>query len=157
MRADLSRPHAFAFERVGFARCRYARTPSGTVLGLIHDYFPVADEDYIEDASYGALIGSNAFRKAMQLAYNSKVGMLHVHMHPQTGVPVPSKTDLRETSAFVPDFFHVQPSLPHGALILSWDSLSCRLWSPNDQTPHTVHRLTVVGMPLQVVEQKCHD
>lgn len=48
VREDLSRPHAFAHERVGFITVRAASANKIIVL-LAEDYYPVADDDYIED------------------------------------------------------------------------------------------------------------
>lgn len=147
IRADLRRTHAHALERVGFITCRFALIGGHDLLCLAHGYLPVADEDYIEDKRFGALIGSAAFRKAMQLAYTQDVGLFHVHLHDHDGVPLPSGIDERETAKFVPDFFHVRPNLPHGAIVLSSDSLSGRIWL-NNAKPQAFHDLTVVGAPL---------
>jgi hypothetical protein len=151
IRIDLRRPHRFAVERVGFVLCRFAHTPTRTLLILSCDYHPVADDDYIDDNHYGAVINSAAFRNAMQLAYSRSVGLFHVHLHEHTGRPVPSNTDMRETSAFVPDFFHVRPHLPHGALILSSDSLSGRVWRPDKQIPRAIDRFSIIGFPLSQI------
>jgi len=140
-------------QRVGFFRCRFGLTASNRVLILVHDYHSVADDDYIDDDRFGALIGSNAFRKAMQFAYDSDVGLLHVHLHNHYGIPRPSNTDLRETRAFVPDFFNVRPNVPHGAVILSRDKMSGRLWSPSDRQPYQIDRIVSVGTPLRFLSQ----
>jgi hypothetical protein len=152
MRADLERPHQFADERVGFVTCRFALNPDGRLLILAHNYYPVADEDYLADPRYGALIGSGAFRKAMQLAYSQNVGIFHIHLHFHKGAPKPSMIDLRETSVFVPDFFHVRPDLAHGAVILSRDSISGRVWQPDDLKPHPIDQFILVGAPLTKVK-----
>lgn len=151
VRSDLFRRHSFAFERVGFITCRFAMTASGALLALAHGYHPVADEDYIDDSAYGALIGSAAFRAAMQVSYTQRVGLFHIHMHGGRGRPLPSSTDLRETARFVPDFFHVQPALPHGAVILSGDSISGRVWISKGGRPQSVDRFSIVGAPLTSV------
>jgi hypothetical protein len=152
MRADLQRLHPFAYERVGFVACRFALAAKGNQLILAHEYYPVADEDYIDDPRYGALIGSEAFRKAMQLAYSQNVGIFHFHLHDHKGTPMPSMTDLRETSAFIPDFFHVQPALPHGALILSRNSIAGRVWQPNHSEPSPITTFILVGALLSKVQ-----
>jgi hypothetical protein len=152
MRHDLYRPHLFARERVGFLACRFGTTPRGYLLVLACDYRPVADEDYVNDRRYGAVIGSAAFRKAMQLAYSANVGVFHIHLHAHTGRPTPSPTDIRETQRFVPDFFHVRPKLPHGAIILSHDSISGRIWYPGRRRPQPIKRFTIVGAPLLRIE-----
>src|SRR2546421_2360586 len=128
IRKDLRRRHAHAYERVGFITSRFGLAGRAELLCLAHGYFPVADEDYIEDRMFGALISSAAFRKAMQLAYTHNVGLFHVHLHGHGGGATPSGIDVRETAKFVPDFFHVGPNLPHGAMVVSSDSLSARIW-----------------------------
>ena len=151
IRKDLRRRHAHAHERVGFITCRFGLAGRPELLCLAHDYFPVADEDYIEDRMFGALISSAAFRKAMQLAYTYNVGLFHVHLHDHHGVPTPSGIDVRETAKFVPDFFHVRPNLPHGALVLSSDSLSARIWLKAAAKPKPIDQFSIVGAPLMTI------
>jgi hypothetical protein len=147
-RSDLSRQHAFAAERVGFVYCRFATVGRGELLILTHDYVPVRDEHYIRDDRYGAVIDENAFRGALQRVYDQRLGAFHVHMHPHHGVPGPSRIDLTETAAFVPDFFHARPDLPHGAIVLSHDALSARVWLGENHRPFTVGAIDIVGAPL---------
>jgi hypothetical protein len=90
----------------------------------------------------------------MQLAYTHGVGLFHVHLHDHMGRPSPSEIDLRETEQFVPDFFHVRPNLPHGALILSADSLSGRIWHPEDQKAKVIGRFTIVGFPFSTFVER---
>jgi hypothetical protein len=151
---DLGRPHAFAAERVGFISCRPASTPTGLVL-LAASYEPVADEHYLPDESVGAMMGPDASRTALRFSYNHHVSMFHVHLHDHTGVPGFSKTDVRETANFIPDFFHVQPSLPHGAIILSRDSAAGRCWIARSQSPVRISKITFVGTPLSFIETSC--
>jgi hypothetical protein len=156
LREDLARPHAFAAERVGFLSCRAAKlAPSGLVI-LAREYHAVADSDYIEDSRVGAMMNSEAIRKAMQVAYSNGVGVFHVHMHDHYGRPGPSKTDLRETSKFVPDFWHVRPQMPHGAVIISRDGVSGRCWYPGHRVPCEIDEFVVVGPKLDVIRSsKC--
>jgi len=148
VREDLRRPHAFALERVGFLSCRFARLkPLGLVI-LACDYLSVADGEYVNDSTVGAMMGSEAIRKALQFAYNNDVGMFHVHMHDHCGSPRPSKTDLDETAKFIPDFWHVKPQMPHGAMIFSRDSISGRCWYPARRKPISISKLAIVGPQL---------
>jgi hypothetical protein len=148
-RLDLQRAHRFAFERVGFISARPAI--SGTVLSLIAvDYHPVADEDYLDDPSVGAMIGPDAIRKALQIAYRSDVSMLHVHMHEHTGRPNFSPVDRREYPKFVPDFFNVRPALPHGAILLSHDELTGLVWPARGRGPQPLDEAIEVGAPLRI-------
>ena len=68
IRADISRPHAFAYERVGFVSAAVAWSAWG-VLILAQEHHPVADEDYVPDPSVGAMMGPEAIRKAMEWAF----------------------------------------------------------------------------------------
>lgn len=127
VRADLSRPHPFAYERVGFISVRAAAVRDGLVL-LAQDYFPVEDEEYVRDSSVGAMLGQEAFRKALEIALLSRVGVFHVHQHEIGKHLWFSTIDLDEQNRFVPDFFKVCATMPHGALVLSPHSISGRVW-----------------------------
>jgi hypothetical protein len=148
VRADLVRPHSFAAERVGFLSCRMAKLAPNGLLILVQDYQPVADSDYVDDSSVGAMMSSNAIREALQFAYRNEVGMFHVHMHNHRGRPRPSMTDLGETAKFVPDFWHVRPDMPHGAVILSMDEISGRYWFPGANRPSDIEEFVTVGPKL---------
>ena len=65
--SDLSREHAFAYERVGFISVGFAECSDG-ILILAQDYHPVADENYILTEEMGALINSEAIRDAMGIS-----------------------------------------------------------------------------------------
>jgi hypothetical protein len=147
---DLSRPHPFACERVGFISCKPAASRNGLII-LAGEYHAVADEDYLPDQLVGAMMGPGAIRKALQFAYNHRVSMFHVHAHDHTGIPRFSTTDLRESTKFVPDFFNVQPNLPHGALILSRDSGIARCWYGSTELPIWISKITVVGSPMTFI------
>ena len=149
IRADLRRRHRFALERVGFISARPAATPVGLTL-LAIDYHPVADEDYLDDPSVGAMIGPAAMRKALQLAYKGDVSMLHVHMHEHAGFPAFSRVDLREYPKFVPDFFNVRPDLPHGAILLSHDEITGLIWPRRGAQPQLLDEAIKVGAPLRI-------
>jgi len=144
---DLRRPHQFAFERVGFVSCRFGVIDHGALV-LAHDYHPVADEHYEVDQSVGARFGSAAIRSALEIAISKPVGIFHVHLHDHPGVPRPSSVDSREWAKFVPNFWHVRPELPHGALILSSDRIIGRCWYPGLIRPVAMSRFTVVDSHL---------
>ena len=153
IRADLCRSHKFASERVGFITCRFGTPASGCLLILAEQYHAVADEDYIKDFGYGALIGTDAFRKIFQFALSHEVGIFHVHLHDHNGRPKFSKTDNREMAKYVPDFFHVRPKLPHGALVLSKDSANGRCWFKEVAGPKEITDFVVVGTPLRRIKE----
>ena len=151
VRRDLARPHPFAHERIGFLVCRAARLTLGGIAILAAEYEPVADEDYLENPDVGAMIGSDAIRKALQRAYNGGAGdlsMFHVHMHGHRGRPGFSDVDTREYRRFVPDFFNVAPGMPHGAVVLSVDQAIGICWPSPEREPVHVARFAGVGAPL---------
>jgi hypothetical protein len=149
MRTDLARAHPVAAERVGFVRVRCALGPQGELILLAQDYRPVDEEDYIDSRRFGALIGSAAFRKELGTIYFREVGLFHVHLHDHSGHPEFSKTDTRESSRFVPDFFNARPNRPHGTLLLSQDEVIGRIWFSRSNRPRLIDRTVVVGNPMQ--------
>ena len=148
IRADLSREHRFAAERVGFISCRVADLPEGGLIITANNYHPVADEDYLDDPSVGAMMGPTAIRKALQIAYTDNMCMIHVHMHEHQGIPKFSKVDLTESAKFIPDFWNVQPTLPHGTLVLSHNLAAALCWVPGIRKILPVSNITIVGSPL---------
>lgn len=149
VKAQLERPHPFASERVGFLVCRAGQLEDGGVIILTHSLHEIADEDYVDDPAVGATMGPHAIRKALQTAYNQEASMFHVHLHAHSGKPRFSRVDSTETTKFVPDFWNVQPDLPHGAIVFSEDSACGRCWIPNQQIPVDISQFTVVGVPTR--------
>lgn len=149
VKAQLERPHAFAFERVGFLVCRPGLLEHGGMVVLSHALQDVADEDYIDDSTVGAMMGPDAIRKALQFSYNEEASMFHVHLHSHRGRPRFSHTDERETARFVPDFWNVQPDLPHGAVVFSEDSAYGKCWIPGRKSPVEISEFDVVGVPME--------
>lgn len=147
IREDLQRPHAHAAERVGFVSCRFGASEQGLLI-LAHGYHPVADEHYEYDPMVGARFSSAALRSAFQLALSNEVGIFHVHLHDHRGLPRPSSVDRREWAKFVPNFWHVQPDLPHGALLFSRDRLNGWCWYPREHTPLAISRFTLIDQQL---------
>lgn len=149
VRRDLQRPHRFAHERIGFISVRAAAGAAHLVL-LAEGYYPVADEDYVDDPRVGARIGQEALRKALNLALLSPVGMFHVHMHLLPARLWFSRLDLAEQLSFVPDFFKVRPDLPHGALVLSPQSMAGRAWR-NGRDVQPIAEFNTVGAQLDLI------
>jgi hypothetical protein len=148
VRQDLVRPHPFAEERVGFITVR-ATAVNDTLVLLGQDYFPVADEDYLQDFSVGAMLGHEALRKALEIALLNKVGVFHVHMHDFPGRLWFSRIDLREQTRFIPDFFKVRRRMPHGALVLSRQAIAGRLWLSPEKIER-IREFNIMGPRIQV-------
>lgn len=148
VRRDLDRPHAFAYERVGFFTAGAADLGDCLLL-TVRDYMPVADEDYELDRKVGAKIGSAAMRKAVQSAYRPPATLLHVHTHGGHGKPGFSRVDLESARTFVPGFFETTPRMPHGLLVLSDDAAHGLLWLANDRPPVSIDQFQRVDTPLQ--------
>ena len=153
IREDLARPHPFAFERVGFLACKVAETKPRGVIVFPYRYLEVEDKDYLNDVSVGAMMGPAAIRKALQFAYKNQVAMFHAHIHDHYGPPWFSDIDVRETNNFVPDFWHVRPTFPHGALVLSRDSLSGLCWMPGRKKPFRISGFNIVGFPMTFIRE----
>ncbi|MBZ5494571.1 MAG: hypothetical protein LAO76_26905 [Acidobacteriia bacterium] len=147
--ANLRRRHVFAAERVGFFLCRPSHLPEDGLLILAQGFHAVADEDYLNDPKAGATMGSHAIRKALEAAYNQGASMFHVHIHEHRGKPGFSSIDSRETARFVPDFWNVQPALPHGAIVLSQDSAFGKCWMPDKVDPTDISEFISVGVPMR--------
>jgi len=147
VRIDLRRPHPFAHERVGFIAAGLSAAGED-VLVLARAYRPVADQDYLNDPSVGAMMGPEALRKALQWAMETGAALFHVHTHGGKGVPDFSGIDLRENPKFVPDFCKVASQAIHGAIVLSDNAARGQVWLGRDR-PHTfVAQFTQVGAPI---------
>lgn len=147
---DLDRKHTFAYERVGFLTCHPAALPDGGISICAAAYHPVDDEDYVPDESAAAMLGPGAFRKILQIVYNSPASVFHIHRHDHHGRPQPSGIDESESKRFVPDFWKVCPKHPHGIVVLSYDSLVGRIWLPDEQVILPLDPCVVVGAPLHI-------
>ena len=142
---DLSRPHAYAGERVTFLTCRPASLRGGAVLLLGQALHPVLEEDYERNHTVGAMLGAGAFRRILQHAYGKPVSILHVHRHEHRGRPWFSQVDLVEARKYVPDFWKVRPGFPHGVVVLSRDSAAGLIWMPGTKAQCRLSRITLTG------------
>ena len=147
-RADLARLHAHAAERVGFVTAGCSWHQDGRLVLLAREYLPVDDADYVRNPKVGAMIGPDAMRKGLQRAYASRSALLHVHTHGGLGPPTFSSVDLKGGQDFVPSFFNVVPSMPHGLVVLSNDSARGRLWLSPKKRPVEVNRFVAAGAPF---------
>jgi hypothetical protein len=149
VRLDLHRRHPFSFERVGFLTAGATRSVDGDILLLCRSYHPVDDDDYERSAMVGAQIGSDAMRKAIEVAHLGKSALLHVHTHGGNGLPGFSKTDLVSGAQFVPGFFNALPRMPHGLLVLSNTSARGLVWTAKKAQPQYVAGFTQVGRSVR--------
>ena len=144
VRRDLARPHAFARERVGFLKAALALSKHDCAI-LVHSYTPVADSDYLDDPSVGAMMGPHAISMAMAAAFEDHVSLFHVHSHGGRGIPRFSGVDLQENQKFVPDFFKVCPQRPHGAVVLSATHAYGQVWLEPGATARPIDQFQLVG------------
>src|SRR5690242_17613730 len=100
--SDLLTPHAFAAERIGFILTRKGTLAGQDIVLAVTCYIRIADDDYLDDPTVGARIGSAAIRDVMQQAMDSQEGALHIHLHEHRGTPAFSGTDLRELRKLIP-------------------------------------------------------
>ena len=148
IRSDLRRPHPFARERVGFISVGQSAVGDGLLL-LAREYRPVADDEYLNDPSVGAMMGPTAIRNALQWALQDGVAMFHVHTHGGRDIPRFSGIDLRENAKFVPDFFKVAPQCAHGAIVLSDTAAHGLIWTGRSRPNHFITSFLEVGVPLR--------
>ena len=148
IRSDLRRPHPFAYERVGFISAGLSAV-GDDLLVLAREYRPVADDEYLNDPTVGAMMGPDAIRNALQWALQDGVAMFHVHTHAGHGIPCFSGIDLRENAKFVPDFFKVSPQCAHGAIVLSDTAAHGLIWVGRSQPNHFITSFVEVGVPLR--------
>jgi hypothetical protein len=148
VRADLSRPHAFAVERVGFLYGCLADTAT-TPLVLLTDYEPVADHNYINDPCSGARIDSTAIRTAMQGVLDRGHGGFHVHMHNWPGRPILSPMDAKEIPPVVTGLRRVGIKQAHGIILLHDMECAAWVWHPDNNAADEAESFSVVGFPYQ--------
>ncbi|MHA6279364.1 HesA/MoeB/ThiF family protein [Salinimicrobium sp. CAU 1759] len=144
---DLSRPHEFALERVGFVSGQSKETGKNEELIIINEYFSVADKDYIADETVGARINGEAIRKAMQLALSKKCSIFHVHEHIGRGAPIFSQTDLDELPRIAEAMINANPRSTHGVLLLSEDKADVLVFSKKEKDNIILEKVTRVGFP----------
>ena len=148
IRSDLRRPHPFAHERVGFISAGLSAVSDG-LLVLAREYRPVADDEYLDDRTVGAMMGPDAIRNALQWALQESVAIVHVHTHGGNGIPRFSGIDLRENAKFVPDFFKVAPQCAHGAIVLSDTAAHGLIWVGRSRPKHFITSFVEVGVPVR--------
>lgn len=150
LREDLARRHDFAYERVGFLSARLGNCTSTEPLVLFTSYYPVPDDQYIDDSYSGARINSTAIREAMQRVLDTGEGLFHVHCHAHRGRPGFSPMDLDETPRIVSSLQTCGPTQAHGMVLLSDDQCIAHVWMPETDKPIVAKTVSVVGYPLEL-------
>lgn len=150
IKADLSRPHEFASERIGFISAKLGGRDSQTKFVLLSSYHPVVDSHYIEDDYVGARINASAIREAMQWVLDTGDGCYHVHMHPHLGSPRLSFTDEKEIPPIVSSLRVVGKHASHGIIVLSRNNATGYVWLPNNSKSIIAETVSIIGYPTWV-------
>jgi hypothetical protein len=145
---DLDRPHEFAFERVGFMYCAFASS-EGLCTLLGETYAPVGDDQYLRSNEYGALVGRDGIRQALERAYATKACVVHIHRHEHKGRPEFSFQDVATNMQLVPTFWNVAPGVPHAAMVLSHDRARSDVWDPKSREIKAARSIKSVGFRLE--------
>lgn len=154
---DLTRPHPFAAERVGFVFGRTGTLADQGRLILLNRYHSIPDDQYLDDPMVGARIGSEALTLAMQDVYHgrpAREGIFHVHLHGHRGEPGMSAVDRREIPRLIPGFQSVGREAAHGIIILSADHGSGWVWLRGCTEAARADRISVIGAPVGVFEPR---
>lgn len=149
-RADLRRPHPFAAERVGFLFGKASSGGGDRVVLAMRAYVALADDEYIDDRSAGAVFSAGAIRRMRQRVLDTGESAFHLHEHRHSGRPAFSTIDLRSLAELIPSFGALVPDAPHGALLLSDDAAIGLGWSRHSSSPVATEAVSVVGRPMQV-------
>lgn len=153
---DLARPHPFAAERVGFAFGRIGSLANEGKLILLNRYHSIPDDQYVDDPTVGARIGSLALTWAMQAVYfgrSMREGIFHVHAHPHCGETRMSGVDSHEIPRIIPGFRSVGREAAHGIIILSLDHGSGWVWLPGRNESASASTVSVIGKPLGIFQK----
>jgi hypothetical protein len=157
VRADLSRPHRFAAERIGFIYGRLTSAGADSPLVIMTGYEPVSDECYINDPRSGARIDSRAIRGAMQGVLDRGQGGFHVHMHDWPGRPVLSRMDVEEIPQVVTALRRVGPAHSNGIVLLHQAECAAWVWLPGYDTAIMADSVSVVGFPFKTFGGSIHE
>lgn len=153
---DLTRPHPFAAERVGFVFGRAGALSNDSTLILLTRYHSIPDNQYLKDPTVGARIGGEAITWAMQALYygrSVREGIFHIHMHKHGGETKMSRVDNRDSTKLMPGFQSVGRESVHGIIILSLDHGSGWVWLPAHNELIEADSISIVGVPLGVFKR----
>ena len=146
---DLTRPHSFAMERIGFVASKHKILKSGIIIVFITDYYPIEDAFYINDPEVGARINSDAIREALQKIIDKKVGLFHTHYHSFTRYyPEFSSTDFTDNPEIIKSFGYADKSQIHGMFVLGSNGVNALLKLPGSDELIRPTKIVVVGYPM---------
>lgn len=143
--ADLRRPHAFAYERVGFAVVGTSLSRGHDPIYCVNDYIPVAEDGYARSRDAAATINSTAIRTALQLAIDTRQCIVHVHSHDFSERPGFSHIDEADHDGLVRSFRNLGLNRPYGFLLLGDGGFLFRIWTPGEDRYVDSRLVTVVG------------
>jgi len=150
MLEDLRRPHAVAYERVGFSYGSTTKVAEGLLVAL-RSYKVLNDGQYISDPTVGARISSGAIRDAMQGCLDRDEGCFHVHLHPWSGVPHPSSEDLTGILPMIVSFRQLAPRHAHGMIILSHDKAMAMMYAGTTSDPTPADTILLTGRKTTII------
>lgn len=143
--ADLRRPHAFAYERVGFAVVGTALSGGHAPLYCVSDYLPVADDGYTPSHDAAATINGSAIRTALQLAMDTRQCIVHVHAHEFSTLPMFSSIDEADHEGLVRSFRNLGIGQPYGFLLFGDGGFLMRIWPAGMSRCVETRWATVIG------------
>jgi hypothetical protein len=147
--SDLTRSHSFAWERIGFIASRHKVLKTGTIIVFVTDYFPLADDFYLNDPEVGARINSNAIRYGLQKIIDNKVGLFHTHYHSfSRHLPEFSETDLTDNPEIIKSFSYADKNQIHGMIVLGKNGVNSLLKLLGEDSLITPTKIVVVGYPM---------
>jgi hypothetical protein len=153
---DLTRPHAFAEERVGFVFGRMGSLADEGKVILLSRYHSIPDDQYVNDPSVGARIDRKAITWAMQAVYFARQtheGIFHVHLHDLPGETTMSAVDSLEIPRLLPGFQAAGRDAAHGIVVFSRNHGSAWVWLPGHREPIVADSLSVIGAPIGVFKR----
>jgi hypothetical protein len=154
---DLARSHPFAGERVGFVFGKLGSLSNENKIVILTRYHSIPDDQYEEDDTVGARIGSEAMGAAMQAIFQGRAareGIFHIHVHEHQGPTRMSGVDARGLPPMMPGFQSMGRSAAHGIIILSNNHGSGWIWPPSEPEPITADAVTVIGAPVRIFKRE---
>lgn len=120
---DLSRPHPFAFERVGYL---LGEIRDGILI--LNEWISFDDSLYEENEDVGARVGANGMTLLMKKAFSEKKLFFHTHLHDFQDIPSFSGVDMRSLMEVTPSLFDFSGTGPHGAFLIGRESSKLIWW-----------------------------